>query len=237
MWWIILVTALIILLVSSAFYALHLYVPQPPRIKKNKKYIACIGDSITYGAGVILTKDFHSYPALLQKLVGKDYQVINYGYSGRTLLSSGDHPYVKEKQYQASINLNGDVYLIMLGTNDSKPHNWNKGRYESELKDLIKSYKNLPNKPNVIVMIPPKAFPVKGMIKFDINDEIIKNEMIPTIRKVANESDIKTVDLYSLTENSPELFIDGVHPNKKGNILISNYIYEEIKKFVANSIE
>ena len=232
MWWIILVIVLIILLAFSAFYALHLYVPQPPRIKKNKKHISCIGDSITYGAGVILTKDFHSYPALLQKLVGKDYQVINYGYSGRTLLSSGDHPYVKEKQYQASINLNGDVYLIMLGTNDSKPHNWNKGKYESELKNLIKSYKNLPNKPNVIVMIPPKAFPVKGMIKFDIDDETIKNEIIPIINKVANELDAQTINLYSLTESKPELFIDGVHPNKKGNIFISNYVFEKISNIL-----
>ena len=229
MWIIIGASLLAILLIVSAIFALHLYFPKPPRAKRNKKHIACVGDSITFGAGVIVTKDFHSYPAFLQRLVGKDYQVINYGCSGRTLLSSGDHPYAKEKQYEASIQLNGDIYLIMLGTNDSKPCNWNKEQYESELKDFVYKYKSLPNNPKVFLLIPPKAFPIGEDIKFGIDDAIIKNEIAPIVKKIGDELNLRTIDLYSLTEYNHELFADGVHPNKKGNIVISRYIYEGIK--------
>lgn len=40
--------------------------------------IACIGDSITYGAGVTLTRDKDAYPVKLGKMLGKKYTVFNY---------------------------------------------------------------------------------------------------------------------------------------------------------------
>ena len=102
----------------------YLAVPKLPSITEGKKTIACIGDSITFGAGVRgkieLTWEYH-----LEKLLGKEHQVLNYGISGRTLLSEGDYPYTEEKQYEHSRKSRADVYLIMLGTNDSKPYNWN----------------------------------------------------------------------------------------------------------------
>jgi len=58
--------------------------------------IACVGDSITQGAGA---KSGQSYPAQLQALLGDGYKVGNFGVSGRTLLKKGDFPYWKEKKY------------------------------------------------------------------------------------------------------------------------------------------
>lgn len=58
--------------------------------------IAAVGDSITFGAGVVATRETDSYPALLEKALGKEYRVVNYGLSGRTLLSNTAKPYFKE---------------------------------------------------------------------------------------------------------------------------------------------
>lgn len=57
--------------------------------------VACIGNSITYGAN-IPNRNKNSYPAQLQAYLGSDYEVRNYGISGCTLLSKGDYPYVKD---------------------------------------------------------------------------------------------------------------------------------------------
>ena len=56
---------------------------------------ACIGNSITYGA-FIANRDQNSYPAQLQAYLGDE--VRNYGVSGRTLLTQGDYPYVKNER-------------------------------------------------------------------------------------------------------------------------------------------
>ena len=66
---------------------------QPP--KTDAIRVACIGNSITDGNAVDLS-DINAYPGQLQKLLGKDYWVKNYGVSARTMLNSGDHPYMKD---------------------------------------------------------------------------------------------------------------------------------------------
>jgi lysophospholipase L1-like esterase len=50
--------------------------------------IACIGDSITAGHGA--SNASFAYPSQLQQLLGSDYEVKNYGHSGRTMLKKGD---------------------------------------------------------------------------------------------------------------------------------------------------
>ena len=82
--------------------------------------IACIGDSITEGWA---SSDMNicSYPAALQRTLWKDYVVLNYGASGKTMRDDlGDH-YVNTGFYNAAVQYaeNFDLVFIMLGTNDS----------------------------------------------------------------------------------------------------------------------
>ena len=56
--------------------------------------VACIGDSVTYGSG-IEDRDNNSYPAQLQKMLGDEYVVGNFGKPGATLLVKGHRPYFK----------------------------------------------------------------------------------------------------------------------------------------------
>ena len=85
--------------------------------------VACVGDSITQGAGAAKGK---SYPTQLQEMLGDEWKVMNYGLGGRTLMDRGNRPYMKEKAYQEALASAPDVVIIMLGTNDTKPQNWEK---------------------------------------------------------------------------------------------------------------
>ena len=67
---------------------------------QEKIRVACVGNSITYGSG-IKNRDKDSYPAQLQALLGDEYEVVNFGRGGRTGLSNGDRPYIKEPEYKA----------------------------------------------------------------------------------------------------------------------------------------
>ena len=61
--------------------------------------VAAVGASLTHGSGA---SDWRtkSYPAQLQAMLGNDYEVANFGVSGRTMLRSGERPYWVEDAYK-----------------------------------------------------------------------------------------------------------------------------------------
>ncbi|MCD7834549.1 MAG: GDSL-type esterase/lipase family protein [Lachnospiraceae bacterium] len=207
----------------------YTWTPGLPKVKKNKKHIACIGDSITFGAGVMAHRNRDSYPAMLQKTVGEEYQVLNYGLSGRTLMANGDVPYTREKHYLETFRTKMDYYICMLGTNDSKPYNWNEEDYQKEMTEFLSKYKIFNPNGRVVVMIPPCTFPVKGKeeIAYDIQNDVILQEK-EILQEIVNTLDIQMIDLYTYTKDYPEWFPDGVHPNAVGNRNIAEYIAKEI---------
>ena len=99
--------------------------PKPDAIK-----VACIGNSITDGFGIDM-RTAYGYPAQLQQLLGKDYWVKNFGVSSRTMLNKGDYPYMNEMAWKDALAFKPDIVIIKLGTNDSKPENW---QYAAEFK-------------------------------------------------------------------------------------------------------
>lgn len=202
-----------------------LWAPPAPKPLPGIRHLVCIGDSITFGAGVIPNQRKYSYPAFLQQKLGDDVQVMNFGLSGRTLLSAGDIPYIREKYYPKTFQIDRASYLIMLGTNDSKPYNWDEAAYRRELKCLLNKYIAFVGKQHVTVMQPPKAFTLPGRksAAFDIQDSHIR-KIHEIIGETARELSIRVIDLYHFTENHPEWFGDGIHPNREGNCAIAEYI-------------
>lgn len=201
--------------------------PAAPKIEAGKPIIACLGDSITFGTGVFLTRSSQSYPAYLQQRVGESYQVLNYGLNGRTMQDSGDSPYRAEPFYQKALSAGAEIYILMLGTNDTKENNWNAEGYETDLTDTVKAMKALPNHPTVILMQPPRCFPGKTDDEkpYGIDAELIRTQVYEIVARVGEETGSEVIDLYSLTENHPEWFPDHVHPNAEGNRMIAERIY------------
>ena len=119
----------------------------------------------------------------------------------------------------------------MLGTNDSKPQNWNAEKYEESLGRWIEDLRSFPSNPTVYVMTPPAAFRVNGKpVVYKIREDVIRDEIYPIVKRQAERCRTGFVDLYAATEAHPELFGDGVHPNKQGNHLIAQQIYNVLKK-------
>src|SRR5438132_9538101 len=138
--------------------------------------IACVGDSITAGAG-IADPATQGYPAVLGRLLGAGFAVRNYGHSGTTLLKQGDLPYWSTTEYVDSTAWNPDIVLIMLGSNDSKPQNWAfKTNFNADYKALISHYASLPAHPLVYVCT---ICPVYGSGSFGITPQVVENEVLP----------------------------------------------------------
>lgn len=71
--------------------------PQSPPVR-----IACVGDSITYGAG-LSDRAHDSYPADLGRWLGPGWDVRNYGVSGATSLKKGDLPYCNQEAHTEAL--------------------------------------------------------------------------------------------------------------------------------------
>ena len=199
--------------------------PEIPKIKDDAVHLAFVGDSVTFGNGVWVTEKSkeHTYPAYIERMMGDGYQALNYGVSGKTLMKEGDEPYTAHYMYDESVNANADTYVIMLGSNDSKPQNWNTGDFHSELRAFVQTYIDLESHPKVFLATPPRAFE-EAEEAFDLNNDIIEHEIAPTVREVAEELDIPMIDIYEKSKDHPEWFMDGSHPNVAGNEALAKII-------------
>ena len=189
------------------------------------KRIACVGDSITFGAA-IKDRVKNCYPAQLGRMLGEKFEVRNFGVNGATLLKKGDKPYWKLKAYANARDFQPEVVVIKLGTNDSKPHNWkHKEEYVADYVALIESFRKLASKPVVWVCYPVPAYPGR----WGITDKVMKEEVMPRLDEVAKKSGCKVIDLYSALSDKKEMFPDLVHPNAKGATLIAEAVSSAIK--------
>lgn len=188
--------------------------------------VACVGNSITFGSG-IENRDKDSYPAVLGQMLGSGYDVRNFGFSARTLLMKGDLPYMKEQMFRDALNFAPDIVIIKLGTNDSKPQNWQHGNeYKHDMETMVTTFKSLASKPRIYLCFPAKAY----ALQWGINDSIIVNEIIPDIIQVAEECGTKVINLHTPTSNMPENFPDYIHPNEAGAKVIARQVYNAITR-------
>jgi acyl-CoA thioesterase-1 len=182
---------------------------------------ACIGNSITQGDSPAA-----AYPAKLGKLLGPGFAVENDGVSGTTLLKAGDSPYWKQGKLGNVFSLKPDIITIKLGTNDSKPVNWDahKGEFEKDYLALIDTLAAMPQKPRIFLCLPVSAFS-DAAGSGGIRGSVIKNEIIPLIKKIGDARGLPVIDLYTPMVSHAILFPDGVHPNPEGQDSIAAMIY------------
>lgn len=214
-----------------------------PSPKADAIKVACIGNSITDGHGIPFAPA-NGYPAQLQKLLGKDYLVKNFGVSGRTMLNKGDQPYMNEMAWKDAVAFKPDVVIIKLGTNDSKPQNWQYGEeFKQDLKQMITTLrpdlaqpakKGKKNKKQVIKNEGPKIIlctPIPALkTSWGINDSIITNNIIPIQQQVAQEYNLQVIDLHNLFDDGKDTMLgDGIHPNGKGAQKMAQIIADAIK--------
>jgi len=186
--------------------------------------VACIGDSITYGAGITDTN--RTYPAQLQALLGPEFEIRNFGRSGCTVtrdtFSNWARGYIKQVEHTNALAFQPDAVICNLGINDVSTFADAQRQYlVRDYREIIAAYRALPTNPRIIIWqrLAP-LFP--GQTYYG---QPVVTEVNNLIRKAADRSGADTVDMEPALANHPEWFPDKIHPNADGAGRIAEVIY------------
>lgn len=193
--------------------------------------VACVGDSITFGAG-IANREQNCYPARLQVMLGSGYQVKNFGRSGARLSKDVPLAYWDTQEFKDAIEFNPNIVIIMLGTNDCWPPRWEqcKNTFVPTFREFVSQFRNLSTPPTIYVCTPTPLF--------DNPTSLSSNQMqfaiVPLVNQAARELDCSVIDLNRAFMGKSALFPDRLHPNASGAALMAEEIAEVIAPYTTD---
>jgi len=190
---------------------------------KAKTKVACVGNSITFGE-TIENRETNSYPAQLQRMLGDDYIVGNFGKSGTTLLLHGHRPYMKQEEFHKAMEFKADIVVIHLGINDTDPRNWPYYRDE-----FVGDYLALIDSMRPARILIARMTPIRdGHARFNSGTKQWHAEIQKAIETVAEISGAELIDFYDPLIVHPEFYNDFVHPSKEGASVLANVVYRAV---------
>lgn len=206
-----------------------------------KTKIACVGDSITFGYQ-IPHRETNNYPYYLQQMLGDDFEVKNFGNSGKT---AGDYPgqvgrfYGSTQEHKNAVAFAGDIYICNLGINDTGAW-WNAKLFVEGYNNLIDQWRTGRN--NVPVFMWTKLAPdFRGTIgektfpgnvfapgytfpQRDNGSAAKRPEAEKLLEQIASKNRAVTMDAYAPLKDHPEQMVaDGLHPNAAGAKRIAQF--------------
>jgi lysophospholipase L1-like esterase len=191
--------------------------------------ISSIGASTTMGSGAPAGQ---SYPDQLQKLLGPQYQVRNFGKSGAGALRAGNPTYWNSAEQKAAAAFAPDIVINWLGGADSKAASWDahKGEFLGDYKAMIKYYQDLPSRPKIISLMSVARYNDAGVRK-----DVLEREVNPLQRQGALEMGSRFIDAKSLLNDRSEYFTDGVHLTQAGYAAIARAVEAEVRALAAEA--
>ncbi|MEO8072462.1 MAG: arylesterase [Acidobacteriota bacterium] len=192
--------------------------PRPSiQLTSDKPKIVAFGDSLTAGFGL---EEKESYPYLLQKKLetdGYNYEVVNAGVSGETSLGGLERiDWVLEQN-------NVKILVLELGANDLL-RGLPVAKMKENLSTIIKKAKAKSIKVLLCGMLAPPTMGAQ-----------YQREYVNAFPDLASEYKVDFLPflLENVALNKELNQGDGIHPNAKGEVIMTDNIYKALKPMLA----
>ena len=197
---------------------LLLIIPNGILFSRENIRIACVGDSITYGYG-LLNREY-SYPALLSRQLPDGFTVKNFGVNGSCAGEDLKDSYITAGLIDEITQWDPDLILFMLGSNDSKRNNWiSRNHFIEGCGNILEQISD--NETDIIILTPIPS----GRNAFGIRDRIVRNRIFPALKDYSRSKGYPMLNFREELKNSFFIYLDNVHPNRRGYQIISNEIF------------
>ncbi len=191
--------------------------PRPSiQTTSDKPKIVAFGDSLTAGFGL---EEKESYPYLLQKKLeadGFNYEVVNAGVSGETSLGGLERvDWVLEQE-------NVQILVLELGANDLL-----RGLPVAKMKENLSTIIKKAKSKNIRVLL-------CGMLAPPTMGARYQRDYVNTFPDLASEYKVNFLPflLENVALNKDLNQGDGIHPNAKGEIIMTDNIYKALKPMI-----
>lgn len=210
--------------------------------------IACMGDSLTWGAGSINNNENpgDAYPTYLQNKLGTGYSVTNYGLAGMHMVDTSVYDtgnvnadvvldYSDTVPFKNSLTSGAEIVIIQLGVNDAAyisekmPDQQETclDIYRKGLEELIQTYLRLEHSPFIILSNTARNYQSNG------KNEVYKNIAVINM-KIAEKYGIPCVDMFAKTDAYGDDYTtyyhtDNLHMNKTGYEDMADVFYKAIR--------
>ena len=198
--------------------------------------VACVGDSVTQGTGSS-NAPLYSYPAQLQKMLGKGFKVVNCGKATSYVMNPSSSYNTKAKsphlwypntdEYKKLKASSPDVVILMLGTNDARSMTVAAAEADflTDYKALIADIQAMESKPELYLstMIPAA--------NADITYQGTVYTLPDLIRGVAEELQLPLIDTAVTLHdyyNAMLPYGDMVHPTDATYPALATNFYNEV---------
>lgn len=186
--------------------------------------VACVGNSITFGMK-IPDREVNSYPSQLQRMLGADYEVGNFGHSGATLMKRGYNPYMELPEFRQALDFKPDIVVIHMGINDTDPRTWPNygGDFVADYLALIDSFKVVSPEARIIVA---NLSPVNATHRrFRSGTRDWRLDARDAIVRAAGVAGAELIDFETPLNDRRDLIPDGLHPDAEGASLLARTVY------------
>ncbi len=192
--------------------------PRPSiQLTSDKPKIVAFGDSLTAGFGL---EEKESYPYLLQKKLeanGFNYEVVNAGVSGETSLGGLERiDWVLEQN-------NVKILVLELGANDLL-----RGLPVAKMKENLSTIIKKAKAKNIKVLL-------CGMLAPPTMGAQYQREYVNAFPDLASEYKVDFLPflLENVALNKELNQGDGIHPNAKGEVILTDNVYKSLKPMLA----
>jgi len=185
--------------------------------------VACIGDSITYGAGLVDPAK-EAYPAQLAGLLGSAFEVRSFGKSGFGI-HRPDKRYDRTQEYLDALAYQPDIVICNLGINDIT--HWGSYRQDdmvAEYRKLIDAFASLSTRPYILQWNPLAPLFPGQRFHGDPTVDIL-NEWLAA---AAADTGVDVIDMRVPLKDHPQWFPDHIHPNAEGSKAIAQAVADKI---------
>ena len=206
---------------------LCLFIVFSATIQAQKIKVACVGNSVTYGHG-IENREKNSYPAQLQRMLGNEYEVANFGKSGATLLRKGHRPYNEQEECKAALDFAADRVVIHLGLNDTDPRDWPNYRddFTKDYLTLIDAFRQANPKCEIWIC---RLTPISHRhTRFKSGTRDWYWQIQQNIEDIAVLAHTGLIDLHTELYDRPDLLPDALHPTAEGAGIIARTVYRAL---------
>ena len=205
--------------------------------------VACIGDSITWGAG-ITNRARDSYPAVLQRLLGDGYEVRNFGHNGRTVLKdavNGDNRgYVNQAVFREAVAFRPDIVVCNLGINDISDFAWNlfpadaqqtnafTTSFVRDYAEILAGFTRGAAKPRLVIWSPLCPL-FEGQRYFGSSRYGAIQSALRAVARVTGATEIDAHTLFTPADRGAAFFPDKLHPNEAGAERVAQRVAAALK--------